>query len=133
MLELLGSQVLEGSLVLAEAGRIKESQRLGDPDLCLRAKLASHSLAGSRLLCTNEAQHRSTGRGRGQRRVGAEARLSLHSRGASKASDGMGGLGPSPGATKASAQGAARRLAAIMLFTEAIAKSPKGLRHEGAR
>ena len=85
MLELLGSQVLEGSLVLAEAGRIKESQRLGDPDLCLRAKLASHSLAGSRLLCTNEAQHRSTGRGRGQRRVGAEARLSLHSRGASKA------------------------------------------------
>ena len=33
---MLGSQVLEGSLVLAEAGRIKESQRLGDANLCLR-------------------------------------------------------------------------------------------------
>ena len=35
MLELLGSQILEGSLVLAEPGRVKESQRLRDANLCL--------------------------------------------------------------------------------------------------
>ena len=36
VLELLGSQILEGSLVLAESGRIKESQGLSDANLCLR-------------------------------------------------------------------------------------------------
>ena len=80
VLELFGSQVLEGSLVLAEAGGIKESHGLGDANLCVGAELAGHGLADGRLLRAHKAHHRRARGGRdGQRRVGAEARLSLHS------------------------------------------------------
>ena len=73
MLDLLGTEVLEGSLILAKIQWVEEADGIHGTNLGLFAEIAKHILAGNWLLGTCKAQHSGPCRGSSQGRVGTKA------------------------------------------------------------
>eukprot|EP00435_Cladocopium_sp_Y103_P039349 s276_g10.t1 len=73
MLDLLGTEVFEGSLILAKIQWVEEAHGIHGTNLGLLAEIAHHSLAGNWLLGTRKAQHSGTCRCSSQGRVGTKA------------------------------------------------------------